>query len=258
MKKIHTPMSDAGRVGKGAAAARLTACARPFPRSWSGVGCAGMKTILLAIDSAPNRGTCGAQKLLTMRRALLSYILLVLALCLVALAHGADAPVLTAFPDDPSCTSEDRKFMARAHELSRKASLRGDQPIGAVLVKDGKIICEFGNRVNSDSDPTMHGETGLISYASHVLEKSIWEGSTLYTSLEPCIMCTGSIHWAGIKTVVYGGSTRQPSGAPWGPERLRCHEVYQRFGWKVTVRGPLMDDEYVKVRAEHTARVAQR
>ena len=146
--------------------------------------------------------------------------------------------------------------MARAHELSRKASLRGDQPIGAVLVKDGKIICEFGNRVNSDNDPTMHGETGLISYASYVLEKSIWEGSTLYTSLEPCIMCTGSIHWAGIKTVVYGGSTRQPSGAPWGPERLRCHEVYQRFDWNITVRGPLMDDEYVKVRAEHTARTA--
>jgi tRNA(Arg) A34 adenosine deaminase TadA len=191
---------------------------------------------------------CHTLRLLFLAFALLSSIAV----------RGADAPVFTPFPDDPACSPEDRKFMARAHELSRLASIRGDQPIGAVLVKDGKIICEFGNTVTTDSDPTMHGETGLISYASHVLEKSMWEGSTLYTSLEPCIMCTGSIHWVGIKTVVYGGTSRQPSGAAWGPDRLRCHEVYKRFGWNVTVRGPLMDEEYVKVRAEHMARMAKR
>jgi tRNA(Arg) A34 adenosine deaminase TadA len=173
------------------------------------------------------------------------------------IARAADEPTLAPFPDDPACTADDRRFMARAFELARMASQRGDNPIGAVLVKDGKILCEFGNRVNSDSDPTMHGETGLISYASHVLEKSLWEGATLYTSLEPCIMCTGSIHWAGIKTVVYGGSPRQTSGAPWGPARLRLNEVYQRFGWNIAVRGPLMDEEYLKVRAEHAARLAR-
>lgn len=181
---------------------------------------------------------------------------LVLGICL--LARGAEPPVFTPFADDPACTDEDRRFMARAHELSRLASIRGDQPIGAVLVKDGKILCEFGNTVTTDTDPTMHGETGLIHYASHVLEKSLWEGSTLYTSLEPCIMCTGSIHWAGVKTVVYGGSTRAPDGKLWGPERLRCHEVYQRLGWNVTVRGPLLDAEYLKVRAEHMARLARK
>jgi tRNA(Arg) A34 adenosine deaminase TadA len=181
---------------------------------------------------------------------------LVFCLGLTALSRAADTPVFTAFPDDPACTAEDRKFMARAHELSRLASRRGDSPIGAVLVKDGKIICEFGNTVNTDGDPTMHGETGLIHYASHVLEKSLWEGATLYTSLEPCIMCTGSIHWAGIKTVVYGGTTRQPNGQAWGPDRLRCREVYDRFGWDLTVRGPLMDAEYLQVRDEHNARLA--
>jgi tRNA(Arg) A34 adenosine deaminase TadA len=163
---------------------------------------------------------------------------------------AADASAFTPFPDDPACTADDRKYMVRAFELARIAMSRGDGAIGAVLVKDGRIVAEFGNTTRTDSDPTMHGETGLIHYASHVLEKSIWEGSTLYTSLEPCIMCTGSIHWAGIKTVVYGGSTRQPSGAAWGPERLRCHEVYKRLGWAVGVRGPLMDAEQLKIREE--------
>ncbi len=179
-----------------------------------------------------------------------------LALVLASFVRGQQPPApsaLVAFADDPACTVDDRKFMQRAFELARVGMSRGDGAIGAVLVKDGKIICEFANTVRTDSDPTMHGETGLISYASHVLEKSLWEGSTLYTSLEPCIMCTGSIHWAGIKTVVYGGSTRAPDGKAWGPERLRCHEVYQRYGWDMIVRGPLMDGEQLKIRAEQAA-----
>lgn len=175
---------------------------------------------------------------------------------LAGLSAFAQAPApaqLTPFPDDPACTADDRKFMTRAFELARLGLSRGDGAIGAVLVKDGKIICEFANTTKTDSDPTMHGETGLISYAGHVLEKSLWEGSILYTSLEPCIMCTGSIRWAGIKTVVYGGSTRAPDGKAWGPERLRLHEVYQRNGWDMVVRGPLMDGEQLKIRHEQAA-----
>lgn len=169
----------------------------------------------------------------------------------------ASEPVLTPASDDPTCTAEDRKFMARAFEFARKSLARGDNAIGAVLVKDGKIICESGNSIFTDSDLTQHGETGLISHASPVLEKSLWEGSTLYTSLEPCIMCCGSIHAAGIKTVVYGGTSRQTNGALFGPERLRVREIYQRYGWTTGVRGPLMDEEQLKVRAETAARAAK-
>jgi len=187
----------------------------------------------------------------------LRFTLVVLALPLALFAQTppgpANLPVWTPFADDPACTADDRKFMKRAFELARVGLARGDGAIGAVLVKDGKIICEFANTTKTDSDPTMHGETGMISYAGHVLEKSLWEGSTLYTSLEPCIMCTGSIYWAGIRTIVYGGTTRQPSGSAWGPERLRCHEVYKRYGWPMTVRGPLMDEEQVKIRNDRAA-----
>ena len=175
---------------------------------------------------------------------------------LVASFAFAAGPPGTPAPDDPACTADDRKFMARAFELARRSLARGDMPIGAVLVKDGKIICEYGNSINTDSDLTPHGETGLISRASRVLTKSEWEGTTLYTSLEPCIMCCGSIHWAGIKTVVYGGTTRLPTGALYGPERLRIREVYERNGWDTKVRGPLMDDEEFKIRAEVATRAA--
>jgi tRNA(Arg) A34 adenosine deaminase TadA len=163
---------------------------------------------------------------------------------------SAVASNLTPAPDDPACTAEDRKFMARAFELARISYQRGDSGIGAVLVKDGKIICEYGNSIKTDSDLTLHGETGLISRASRVLPKSTWEGTTLYTSLEPCIMCCGSIHFAGIKTVVYGGTTRLPTGLFFGSERLRIREIYERNGWDTVVRGPLMDSEQLKIRDE--------
>lgn len=180
-----------------------------------------------------------------------------LSLFVASLALASD-PVVVPAPDDPACTVEDRKFMARAYEFARKSLARGDNPIGAVLVKDGKIICESGNSIYTDRDLTQHGETGLISHASPVLEKSLWEGSTLYTSLEPCIMCCGSMHAAGIKTVVYGGTSRQANGQLFGPQRLRVREIYQRYGWKMEVRGPLMDEEQLKIRVETAARNAKR
>lgn len=179
-----------------------------------------------------------------------------LSLFVSTLAFASD-PVLTPVPDDPACTAEDRKFMARAYEFARKSLARGDSAIGAVLVKDGKIICESGNSIYTDRDLTQHGETGLISHASPVLEKSLWEGSTLYTSLEPCIMCCGSIHAAGIKVVVFGGISRQPNGALFGPQRLHVREIYQRYGWTTGVRGPLMDEEQLKIRAETAAHAAK-
>jgi tRNA(Arg) A34 adenosine deaminase TadA len=184
-------------------------------------------------------------------------LLCLLSVLVGSFAHASD-PVPTPMSDDPACTEEDRKFMARAYEWARKSLARGDNPIGAVLVKDGKIICESGNSIFTDSDLTQHGETGLISHASPVLEKSLWEGSTLYTSLEPCIMCCGSMHAAGIKTVVYGGTSRQANGELFGPQRLRVREIYQRYGWKIEVRGPLMDAEQLKIRVETAERNAKR
>src|SRR5258708_15702590 len=75
----------------------------------------------------------------------------------------AESPAVKPAPDDPACTAQDRKFMSRAFELARVSLNRGDNGIGAVLVKDGKIICEYGNSVHTDSDLTLHGETVLIS-----------------------------------------------------------------------------------------------
>lgn len=181
--------------------------------------------------------------------------LLVLAFTAAALAAE---PVATPLPDDPACTDADRKFMARAYELAREASVRRDMPVGALLVKDGLVIAEYSNTVYSGSDPIMHGETGLISAVLPGIAKAAREGAVLYTSTEPCLMCCGSIRSAGIKEVVYGTTALQVSrlaGRKLPKEPLECREIWERTGGGVNVRGPLMEDEGFKVRAEHRARL---
>ena len=101
--------------------------------------------------------------------------------------------------------SDHEKFMRRAIELSRKAGI--DEMtggcFGAVIVKDGKIVGEGYNEVIKTNDPTRHGEMVAIAKASANLKTPHLEGCILYTSAEPCPMCTGAIYWSHIKKVYY-------------------------------------------------------
>ena len=89
-------------------------------------------------------------------------------------------------------------FMNIALEHSRKAAAAGDGPVGSVIVRDGKIVAEGGNRVYTDLDPTAHGEVVVIREASRKLNTVELSGCTLYTAMEPCPMCCWAIIVAGI------------------------------------------------------------
>jgi inosine-uridine nucleoside N-ribohydrolase/tRNA(Arg) A34 adenosine deaminase TadA len=149
-------------------------------------------------------------------------------------------------PDDPACTAQDRKFMARAYELARYATTHGGGPFGALLVKEGRIIAEYSNCVKSTKDVTKHAETGLIAAFSPKLDRATFEQSTLYTSTEPCAMCCGAVMFAGIGRMVYGTSEApflQTMGLPPDPQPLTSHELLHRIAPRVKVAGPLMEAE---------------
>jgi tRNA(Arg) A34 adenosine deaminase TadA len=160
-------------------------------------------------------------------------------------------------PDDPKCTAEDRKFMARAMELAVTAAAHGNGAYGAVLVKNGIIIMEYDAQVTSSGDVTQHAETGLISRASRKFGKSALADAVLYTSTEPCIMCCGSISAAGIKKFVYGVTATQVirlrgSKLPFKP--LECRENFARRGLTdVVILGPLMEADGLQI---HAAQIA--
>jgi tRNA(adenine34) deaminase len=103
-------------------------------------------------------------------------------------------------------TDEDRLWMARALEMARLAQTRGEVPVGAVIVRDGKLLSEGHNLTVTLADPTAHAEVVAIRLAT--ARQGDWrlEGSTLYTTLEPCTLCSGALVLARVPRVVYGAA----------------------------------------------------
>jgi tRNA(adenine34) deaminase len=94
--------------------------------------------------------------------------------------------------------------MARALEQARLAVVRGEVPVGAVLVEGDRLITEGHNRTFLDADPTAHAESVVLRRAAALQGDFRLEGTTLYVTLEPCTMCAGAIVLARVPRVVYG------------------------------------------------------
>lgn len=97
---------------------------------------------------------------------------------------------------------DDEKFMRRALELARLAASLGEVPVGAVIVKNGKIIAEGYNRREADKNATAHAELIAIDKACRALGGWRLFDCELYVTLEPCPMCAGAIVNSRIKRVV--------------------------------------------------------
>ena len=100
----------------------------------------------------------------------------------------------------------DAAMMREALRLASSAAERGEVPVGAAVVKDGKIIGRGHNSPISSNDPTAHAEIRALREAASVLANYRLSGCTLYVTLEPCAMCAGAILHARIARLVYGAS----------------------------------------------------
>ena len=98
----------------------------------------------------------------------------------------------------------DQQFMRQALEQAQLAALAGEVPVGAVLVRDGKVISKAFNQPISLHDPSAHAEMLALRAAAKAEENYRLPGSTLYVTLEPCTMCAGAMLHARIDRVVYG------------------------------------------------------
>ncbi len=94
--------------------------------------------------------------------------------------------------------------MARALELARAGGLRGEVPVGAVIVQGGMVLAESHNRTADRRDPTAHAELVAIRAAARRLGDWRLTDCTLYVTLEPCAQCAGAIVLARIPRLVFG------------------------------------------------------
>ena len=127
-------------------------------------------------------------------------------------------------------------FMAEALNEAEEAGKRGEIPVGAVLVMDGRILARSGNRTRVDQDVTAHAEINVIREASRLLGQERLAGADLYVTLEPCAMCAAAISFARVRRLYYGAEDPKGGGVHHGGRfyaQPTCHhapEVYSGIG----------------------------
>lgn len=103
-------------------------------------------------------------------------------------------------------STQDEKFMQVALGLATLAVQHGNEPFGAVLVKDNEIIYTNENQIYTANDPTFHAEMGLMKRFCQETGITDLRDYTLYSSCEPCFMCSGAMVWVKLGRLVYSAS----------------------------------------------------
>ncbi|CAN5894635.1 hypothetical protein BH24DEI2_BH24DEI2_27160 [soil metagenome] len=119
---------------------------------------------------------------------------------------------------------------------------------------EGNVVTEAENTVTTGRDCTGHAETNLMRLASKQFDRDFLGACILYTSTEPCVMCSGAIYWGNVRRVVFGlresEMLKLTSNNPENPTlSLPAHEVFKHGQYEVEIVGPLLEDE---ARVVHT------
>jgi len=121
----------------------------------------------------------------------------------------------------------DGEAIALALEEAKSAALRGEVPVGAVLLgADGALLAQSGNRILELKDPTAHAEMLVMRQGAQALGNERLIGATLYVSLEPCAMCAGAMAMARIARLVFAACDPKGGAVLHGPrffEQPTCH-----------------------------------
>jgi tRNA(Arg) A34 adenosine deaminase TadA len=141
----------------------------------------------------------------------------------------------------------EERFIRQAIELARAARAQGNHPFGALLEIDDEVVLTAENTVNTEQNPTGHAETNLVQKAIRELSEDERRRATLYTSTEPCAMCTGAIYWAGIRQVVYALSSEQLAKLAGEHLRISSRIIFASAVDEVEVAGPFLTSEALAV-----------
>ncbi len=146
----------------------------------------------------------------------------------------------------------DAAFMGEALGEAEAAARLGEVPIGAVVVRDGRVIARGHNRRETDRDPTAHAEAEVLRQAAGVLGGWRLLGCTLYVTLEPCVMCAGAMVQARLPRLVYGTADPTAGAAGSVVDVLRDarfnHMVEVASGVREAECGALLQEFFARLR----------
>ena len=143
--------------------------------------------------------------------------------------------------------NQDEIFMQKAIELSAAAIAHGNEPFGAVLVKDGEIVYTNENQIYTRNDPTFHAEAGLIRRFTEETGITDLREYTLYSSCEPCFMCSGAMVWVKLGRLVYGAGNDDLE-AILGNDGCNCSKmVFDNSFWQPQVTAGVLREQAAEV-----------
>ena len=152
----------------------------------------------------------------------------------------------------------DERLLRQAFAVAKRARDAGDHPFGSILAdKDGNVLREQGNGYSAEGfDRTAHAEKLLATWAAKNMSLEELQSTTLYTSAEPCAMCSGSIYWAGIGRVVFGQTEHDLKIQTGAHEEnptldLPCRIIFEAGQRPTEVVGPLLSEESAQLQADY-------
>ena len=140
---------------------------------------------------------------------------------------------------DEQTSVEDEQWMRRALVLAEQAQAEGEVPVGAIVVRDGKVLGEGWNSTIGKTDPSAHAELCAIRAAALFIDNYRLPGTSLYVTLEPCAMCVGAIIHARIERLVFAAAEPR-AGAVHSQLPLLDQEY---FNHRVQWRGGVLGDQ---------------
>ena len=143
--------------------------------------------------------------------------------------------------------TQDERFMREAIRLSEQAVAHGNEPFGALLVKDNEIVFTNENQIYTGSDPTYHAEAGLLRNFCAAERITDLADYTLYSSCEPCFMCCGAMVWTKLGRLVYGASDIDLCAILGEQGSACCEIVFSHSGHQPQVTGGVLRAESLAV-----------
>ena len=149
--------------------------------------------------------------------------------------------------------ADHERFIRLAIDEADKGGAEGNSAVGSIIVENNTVIGVGRNLVGASNDPTAHAETVALRETAAALGRSDFSGCALYTTFQPCPMCSGAIMVSGISTVVMGARPN-PVESQYGD--FSVEKLFQESGWgsKIEVVSGILTEECWKIRRDWAAK----
>src|SRR3989344_4838196 len=145
-----------------------------------------------------------------------------------------------------------KEFMQKAILAAKKSAKNGDYALGALVVKNNKVIATGTTKLKHENDPTVHAEIVAIRGACKKLDSRFLENCVLYTTHEPCPMCASTAIWAKMKGIVFGAfiedaKNKASENFSWRQINISCKSILAKGTPKLELVEGFLRDECIEL-----------